>query len=214
MSHGTEHHLEESHHAAHAAHDEFTKRVAMTMAIIAAALAFVTLRSHQYHNLTLQQQIQADMKSTAAANRWAQYQAKTIRKNEYEAFIAMLPVLAQPDKAERAKQVSDDFANKVKRYDTPAEEEKDKNDPKELAGIRDLAERWDKEAERLFAKSEESHHHAERFDLGELGLSFGLVLCSVSVLTKRSLLWIAGIGVAALGFLVALSAYVPFLMPH
>jgi hypothetical protein len=38
MSHGTEHHLEEAEHAHHHAMDPFNARVAMTMAMIAAAL--------------------------------------------------------------------------------------------------------------------------------------------------------------------------------
>src|SRR5438128_3153688 len=100
MAHGTEHHLEESHHAEHASHDEFNKRVAMSMAIIAASLAFVTLLSHRAHNQVLQYQIKANMKKTEASNRWAQYQAKNIRKNEYESFVKMLPVLAASDKRE------------------------------------------------------------------------------------------------------------------
>jgi hypothetical protein len=53
MSHGTEHHLEEAEHAQHHAQDPFTTRVAMTMAIVAAALAGVTMLSHRSHNDTL-----------------------------------------------------------------------------------------------------------------------------------------------------------------
>jgi hypothetical protein len=59
MTHGTEHHLEEAEHVKHAAHDPFDKRVAMTMAIVAAALACVTMLSHRAHNQTLQLQNEA-----------------------------------------------------------------------------------------------------------------------------------------------------------
>src|SRR4051812_34094187 len=69
MAHGTEHHLEEAHHAEHARHDPFDRRVAMTMAIVAAALACVTMLSHRAHNETLKN-------TTEAANQWAYFQAK------------------------------------------------------------------------------------------------------------------------------------------
>ena len=72
MSHdSTEHHLEEAHHAGHASLDNFTRNVAMTMAIIAAGLAFITLLSHRQHNATLQLQIKSNDNLTEASNRWA-----------------------------------------------------------------------------------------------------------------------------------------------
>ena len=37
MSQGTEHHVEEAEHAAHAAHNPFDRKVALSMAIVAAA---------------------------------------------------------------------------------------------------------------------------------------------------------------------------------
>ena len=49
MSHGTEHHLEHAEHAQHQAHDPFDRRVAVSMAIMAAVLAGVTLASHRGH---------------------------------------------------------------------------------------------------------------------------------------------------------------------
>jgi hypothetical protein len=214
MSHGTEHHLEESHHAEHAAHDEFTKRVAMTMAIIAAALAFVILQSHRAHNQTLQKQIQANMKKTEAANRWAQYQAKSVRRSLFEADVKMLPVLTPAEKAEEGAKVVDYFTSEIQRYKVPAGQEDDPKEKPEMESLRKMAEKLDDDAKELNENSEEIHHRADRFDTGELGLEFGLVLCSVSVLTKRALFWMLGIAGGAVGFLVAVSAYVPFLMPH
>src|SRR5438445_140893 len=56
MAEGTEKHLEHAEHARHAAHDPFDRRVAMTMAIVAAVLACVTMLSHRSHNETLRLQ--------------------------------------------------------------------------------------------------------------------------------------------------------------
>src|SRR5262249_34807132 len=149
--HGTEHHLEESHHAEHASHDDFNKRVAMTMAIIAATLAFVTLLSHRAHNRVLQLQIEANVKKTTASDRWNQYQAKNIRKNEYEAFSELLGVLAvKPDQESKAEEVRNRFTKQVKRYTgTKREEEENPEDPKELPGLLELARELDKESEHL-----------------------------------------------------------------
>ena len=92
MSHGTEHHVEESHHAEHASHDEFTKRVAMSMAIIAAALAFVTLLSHRSHNATIQNQIRSNDNLTEASDKWGYFQAKKNRQYMLEADAQLLAV--------------------------------------------------------------------------------------------------------------------------
>ncbi len=62
MSQGTEGHLEHAEHAQHAAHDPFDRRVAMTMTIVAAVLACVTMLSHRAHNdrLALQNDAHAE----------------------------------------------------------------------------------------------------------------------------------------------------------
>src|ERR1700722_12991865 len=95
MAHGTEHHVEEAHHAEHASHDDFTKRVAMTMAIVAAALAFVTLLSHRAHNETIQNQIKSNDHLTEASDKWGYFQAKKNRAYMLEADAKLLDLLAK-----------------------------------------------------------------------------------------------------------------------
>ena len=65
----THEHLEKAEHAAHGA-DPFTIRVAMTMAIIAAILAAVSLIGHRKHNDALQSQGNANRFYTEAARRY------------------------------------------------------------------------------------------------------------------------------------------------
>jgi hypothetical protein len=86
MTHGTEQHLEHAEHAQHAAHDPFDKRVAVSMAMVAAVLAFVSTLSHRAHNQTLQLQGEAiRLQSKAATTRteesdkWNYFQAKKER---------------------------------------------------------------------------------------------------------------------------------------
>lgn len=78
MTHGPEHHIEHAEHAAHAVHDNFNKQVTMSIAIVAAVLAAVTMLGHRAHNDTLRLQgealdfqTKASIKSTKTANKWA-----------------------------------------------------------------------------------------------------------------------------------------------
>ena len=95
MSEGTEHHIEEAEHAQHAAHHPFDRRVAMTMAIVAAALACVTPLSHRADNEVLQDQINSAKQISKASDQWAYYQAKKNREYMYEADAALLKLTAK-----------------------------------------------------------------------------------------------------------------------
>ncbi len=190
----TEQHLEHAEHAHHAAHDPFDRRVMMTIAIIAAVLAGVTLLSHRAHNETLQMQIEANDNLTLASDRWNHYQGKKNRQYLYEAF------------ADQARMNNKDFFNlnaeaekkvasweaRVARY-----EEENKEIEKE-------AREFEIEAKRFKNESKHMHHIGDWYDLGELGVEFGLVLCSVAVLTKRASFWLTGAGGAFLGAMMAI----------
>jgi hypothetical protein len=190
MAHGTEHHLEEAHHAEHARLDPFDRRVAMTMAIVAAALACVTMLSHRAHNETLQN-------TTEAADQWAYFQAKKNRSYLYEVSTSELPLLAaNPQASARAKQLAQDWEEKLAKW---------KQETKE---IEETAKEFEK-------KAEEAHHRGNHFDLGELGVELALVLCSIAVLTKRPPFWYTGIAVGAVGFVVAMGGFLPHgILPH
>lgn len=79
------------------AHDPFDKRVAGTMAIMAAALAVVSVMGHMATTEEIVNQAKA-------SDQWAYYQAKSIRR--YESEIARDTLAAQPAKvAEYSKNV-------------------------------------------------------------------------------------------------------------
>src|SRR6516164_8456321 len=106
----THEHLEHAEHAQHAAHDPFDRRVALTIAIIAAVLAAVTLLSHRAHNGTLQLQIQAGILQTQASDKWSEFQANNIRRHEYAAYARLIDVMAlAPGKDSQATQTGDDW---------------------------------------------------------------------------------------------------------
>src|ERR1700722_8850820 len=120
MAHGTEHHVEEAHHAEHASHDDFTKRVAMTMAIVAAALAFVTLSSHRSHNETIQNQIKSNDHLTEASDKWGYFQAKKNRQYMLEDDDKILALLAkdgnQPEASKRAETLIVEWDTNAAKY--------------------------------------------------------------------------------------------------
>jgi hypothetical protein len=61
-------------------------------------------------------------------------------------------------------------------------------------------------------KSHEVHMRADRFDLGELALQLGVVLCSMAILTKSRYFWYSGITCSLIGFLIALSGVLGWFM--
>jgi len=208
MSHGPEHHIEEAEHAAHAARDPFDRQVIMTVAIVAAVLACVTLFAHRAHNDTLRLQgdairLQSEAGGfhTQASNMWAFYQAQNIREHQYKALADLVEFLPTRDdaKAKQDKTVGY-WKGQVKKYE------------KNLPGIKAKAESLDAKSDKYHHKAEEKlaeSHHAHEIanclDFGELGVEISLVLCSIAVLTKRRGFWYVGMACCLVGVLVALS---------
>lgn len=199
----THEHLEHGEHAHHAAHDPFDRKVSMTMAIIAAVLAAITMLSHREHTETLRLQSEANSIETRAVDKWNYFQAKNIREHEYEAFQLLLGAVAHaPGNEDAAKKAQASWASYIKRY----KEE-------ELPQLKKEAEDLEKEAKKYNHLSHLSHERTGRFDLGELGVELGIVFCSLAVLTKRNSWWHGSMVLALIGFLVAMSAFLklPFL---
>src|SRR5450755_3059947 len=111
MSHGPEHQIEHAEHAVHAAGDSFNRQVTMSIAIVAAILACVTMLGHRAHNETLrlqgealrlqgeslriqgeslQMQTMASMESTKVATHWQYYATKNIFHLESRILIDSL----------------------------------------------------------------------------------------------------------------------------
>ncbi len=184
----THEHLEQIEHAEHAAHDHFNRNVAVTMAIVAAVLAAVTVQTHRLHNDTLLNQMKA-------ADEWNYYQAKNNRGRFYEAFLAIDDAMAKDPSLDKDKERKEHYekerANwqgKLKEYQTELPDQKHK-------------------AEGLEGEAHLAHERGLRFDFGELFVEMSLVLSSMAMLTKRRSFWYAGMGAGVLGLVVALSAF-------
>jgi hypothetical protein len=199
MTHGPEHHLEEAEHAQHAAHDPFDRRVAMTMTIVAAMLACVTMLSHRAHNQTLQNQIKSNDNITERANIFAYYHAKKNRQLAAEGLAESFDIKAEESKTatkEKAKKSFDKWTANARKWKADSQK---------------LETKGHKLGENIKKYAEESHKYHQRanfFDAGELGVEFGLILCTIAVLTKLRPFWFSGMAAAGLGFAVALSGFV------
>jgi hypothetical protein len=214
MTHGTEHHVEEAEHAQHAAHDPFTRRVAMTMAIVAATLAGETLLSHRSHNATLSNQIKANDNITERANVFGRYQAKKNRQYQAEANAQLLSAnaevlaaLAGDEKliGSRAQRLNE--AAKKAQADAKRWQENAKKWKADAAEILTEGNKLDPEIKKFEAEAESHHHRSDFFDLGELGVELALVLCSIAVLTRGRAFWYAGIAVGSVGVAVAVAGF-------
>jgi len=193
----TSDHLEHIEHAQHAGHQGgFDRRVAVTMAIVAAFLAALTMLSHREHTETLRLQTEANILHTRATDEWGYYQAKNIRRHVYQADVDLVDVLSkEPGTETRLTGVRDAWTKHIAKYD------------KELREQEAKARQYVEDADHKMEESQHAHHRADRFDLGELGVEFGLVLCSVAILTKRSSFWLTGTISALIGVGIAVTAF-------
>lgn len=172
--------IELPEHEEHELHHPLTIPVSVTIAIIAVLGAIVTLLGHRAHTEEL-------LLQAKATDQWAYYQAKNIRLHEMQAVADMLDVLAPQDK-EKAAAAHEKYVKEVDRYDKDKDDISDK--AKELEAERDLVSR-----------------RADRFDGGEVFLEMGLVICSITLLTKKRFFWFSGIAVAAAGVLLAATGF-------
>ena len=220
----THEHLEQAEHAEHHAADPFNQRVAVSMAIVAAILAGISMVGHRTHNKVLQLQGDANRYRTEAAtaeveksNLFAWYQAKKLRQTQYEMGAATAQFTAVSDDAARKKAVAG-WKAKAKEYTLS-----NRGDPKSPDGdnLPDLQRRGDEagnrsiearvNAQSIRDDAEHTHHQADRLDLAHLAAEFGLVLCSIALLTKKRGFWFSGIAAAVIAIGLTASAYT---IPH
>lgn len=171
--------LPEAHHHEHE-DDPLVVPVSVTISILAVLVAIVTLMGHRAHTEELSRE-------TQAASRWEQYQAKSIRQRMTQVGSDVLSVVAPLDKA-KGEQLAQKYEKEVEHYAS------DKEDVSKVA-------------EALEAERDRAMRRADRFDLGEVLLEIGLVICSLTLLAKKKIFWFGGTVVALVGLAVALTGF-------
>jgi hypothetical protein len=167
---------------AHTEHAEYplTVPVSVTMAILAVLVAGTTLLGHRAHTEELLLQSQS-------TDKWSYFQAKNIRFREVQSMVDLLDSMA-PENTGKLKAAREKYAKEVERY------QDDKSD-------------IGNEAQKLERERDVMSRRADRFDGGEALLEVGLVICSITLLTKRRLFWLAGLLVGAAGVALAITGF-------
>src|SRR5713226_8699333 len=147
--------------------------VSITISIMAVFVAGASLLGHRAHTEGLRLE-------TQAASRWTQYQAKSVRLHETQGFSDIVKLVAPLNK-EMGEELKVKYAKEVEHYEGDVSKE-----AKNLEDERDLTVR-----------------QADRFDGGEALLEIGLVICSITLLTKKKFFWISGVLVGTVGIALA-----------
>jgi len=154
--------------------------VSLTMAMLAVMVAVVSLLGHRAHTEEI-------LLQTKLTDQWAYYQAKNVRRDAYEIVLDQIEMnmANHPESAGRAK----------KKYQAALEREQDRQSEIQA------------EARKLEADIAYERNRANRFDLGEGLLEAALVMTSITLLTRRRVFWYCGSAMAAIGVVVALTAF-------
>jgi hypothetical protein len=220
-------HIEHAEHNAHV-QDPFDKRVAASIAVVAAVLAGISMLGHRKHNEVLQLQgesnrlqteasiiqTKANIDHTHATDQWGFYQAKNIREHMYTANLGLTDVIAKdPARTKEANDLRKKMQGQVDKYQKELPEMMAKAQALTAAGAKKQAEvlKKQEEAGRMLGESHHTHLQADRLDYAHLGAEIGIVLCSLALLTKRRGFWFAGLLAVTLAVGVTISAY---LIPH
>jgi hypothetical protein len=208
MSETPDKHVEHAEHAEHAAHDPLLRKIAMSMAIIAAVLAAAAMISHRTHTETLRLTTEANINHTRAnvshtkgSDMYNYYQFKNTLSRQYQVFLMEMDVMPVKNGSEgNLKSAQEYLTREIQKY------EGTKGKEGSLAKLKHEAEELKEEAkksEEAAKEDEEASHHVHHavnwIDYGHLGLELALVLCSIAVLTKQRSFWYTGIGAATLG---------------
>lgn len=207
-------HLE---HAEHHVGDPLNQKVALSMAIVAACLAGIGMLGHRSHNLVLQLQGDSNRLRTEAAtaevqmsNLFAWYQAKKLRQAQYDVSSSVVELIpgVDADKQEKQKKLSKDWKEKAKGYDQHNEKKDNLPDLEERgAEAGERAQRLTDKARELRLEADHVHHQADRLDVAHVLAEVALVLCSITLLTKKRLFWYTGMAASVVAIGLTISAY-------
>jgi uncharacterized membrane protein YeiB len=167
-------------HAEHGAHESALRPVAFTMSVLAVMVAVTTVLGHRTHT-------EAVLDQNKATDQWNFYQAHKIRANETELTADLLGVVALNDKNAAAK-IEQSYADHQKKWTDELKEEQEK-------------------AEALESMVAGAEARADRFDLAEALLEIGLVITSVTLLTRSRMYWYLGLVFSVCGVASVISAY-------
>ncbi len=175
------HEIMEAHEAEeHHEENPFLMPVAVTLSILAVLVAIATLLGHRASTEEM-------ILQNKATDQWALFQAKNIRLHEMQSVADMLGTFTPMEK-EKAEALREKYAAEAERYNKEKDETSEQ--AKELEAERDLVGR-----------------RGDRYDAGEVILEIALIVCSLTLLTKKKIFWLSGITLGVVGFVVTASGF-------
>jgi hypothetical protein len=186
-------------HLEHQRSKAFSRRVALTTAFYAVALAVAALGS----KVAMKEMLLAQQQSS---DQWAFYQAKVIREHQYrgqklvlEAQLAA-PSSVKPEERAKLEALAKRFGEEEKRYN--AEKKDIEKDAKKLEHLRD-------------------HHRARdpNFEYAEIFLQIAIVTASVAILAESRAMFVFSLVAAVLGVILTANGFtfglpLPFVGHH
>jgi hypothetical protein len=172
--------LEIHHEGGPEGHDPIGQRVGILAALLAVALAIVTIASHRTHT-------EAIIKKSESNDQWQHYQASRLKYHNLELGERLTVVLGSNNAA--AKDGLAAFAVDKKKYDAQAK------------GLQQSALQKDEE-------SESAERRALHYDLGEGLLEIALVLSSLYFISRKIMFPVIGVIAGAAGLIIALTGIV------
>jgi hypothetical protein len=166
-------------HAEHGSHERAMRPVAFTMSVLAVLVAVTTVLGHRTHT-------EAVLTQNKASDEWNFYQAHKIRANDTELISDLLGAVSISNPA-AADKIRKSYADHQAKWTSDLKEEQEK-------------------AEALESQVDSAERRAGHFDLSEALLEIGLVVTSVTLLTRSSAYWYLGLVFAACGVGAALWA--------
>jgi len=166
-------------HAEHGQESEL-RPVAFTMSLLAVLVAVTTVLGHRTHT-------EAVLEQNKATDQWNQYQSQKIRAYNTSLSADLLTSLAVADKG-KAQETLKKYTDHESKWNDDLKEDQEK-------------------AKALEEKVEKAEARADRFDLSEALLEIGLVITSVTLLTRSKIYWYLGIVFSVAGIASALSVF-------
>jgi hypothetical protein len=158
---------------------ESLKTISLGISILAVLVAMVTVLGHRSHT-------EAVLMQSRAGDQWNEYQAKKIRMDNLSVTLDLLSLEPNTNAA----------ATSAKGVEYKAHIDKWKA---ELAEEQDKARDYEREV--THAEGQAAH-----YDLGEALLQIAVVLCSITLFTRKRTYFVLGLTLGAAGIVVALSA--------
>ena len=156
--------------------EESIKSISLAISILAVLVAMITVLGHRSHT-------EAILSQAHAGDTWTQYGEKRVRSDQTDGNIDLLTL--QPNSNNEA------VAKKLEEY--RARQEKLKEQLAEL----------EKQARDYETDVKHAEDQASRYDLGEALLQIGVVLCSITLFTRRRLYFLIGLALGVAGLVCA-----------